>query len=144
MAISVNLAANGLFAPPGGYPAVLTQAAEWVAIGVLPKGYVSVSATVKAAPGVTTGGGVAPIPNAPTTADVHLALCSAPSAPGGPDGPVVAQADLLGVGSTQQTLTVNVPSGPPQVYVVKLWADNFGGSSLITANGVSVLSMQAD
>ena len=96
MAVSLNLTSNGYFVPAGGYPLALGPSMDYIAIGVLPKGFASVSATLKAVAGVVPSGvaGTAATTNAVTACNVHLGLFAAPTSSGGVDGAPVVQTDL--------------------------------------------------
>lgn len=127
----LNLSGNDAFAPAGGYPFRLWEGGQTIAEGVISKRVASVSATVYAQRG---------------TIDAHLALyeppttvtSNVPDADGAlvvdldPDDQTLIlkayQADAEGVGLTETTLTVDVPTNRArQSYVVRLWVDNITG-----------------
>lgn len=140
MALSASLAANGIFGVCGGFPLVLSAAGDTLVDGCIPKGMTSVSATVQTFTGTSLVAG-AQVANTPSTASVHLALYASPQTGGGADGAVAAQADVTGLSSSPQTLTVDVPSATtdvPATYVVRLWVDE-----LTSTNGVILTAMSA-
>jgi hypothetical protein len=110
---------------------------------VVPKGAVSVTATVKAVLGTTpTGTGAAAVANTVVGApNVYLALFSAPQTSGGADGAEVAgtRATVTGLANTGASLTTAIPSTSstaPIPYIVRLWVDGLTGT-----NGVQVTDM---
>lgn len=137
-----NLAGNGRFAVPGGLPTTLSLAGETVAEGLLPKGAAGLQATLAAVPGVTAAGdGADPTDNAPTTANVYLALYAAPTTVGGDDGLQVGDASSIsGLTAAEQTITIATPSGStdtPAVYIWRLWVETTG------TNGVEIRALEA-
>ncbi len=137
MALQLNLAPNGYYAPPIAYPLRLWVGEETSVVGVLPKTATTVTATVYAQ----------------YQANVHLAIFSIPTGilnPGNatnlsPDGPVVTttdsngnvttyQPDIVGLTNQPQTISVSVPTlkqhQQPTTFVVRLWVDHVVGGSI--------------
>lgn len=112
------LAANGNMLVANGYPVRLLPALESMMQGVIPKGIASVSAVVATESG---------------TANAHIGLFAMPTTSGGNDNAVIAQTDILGLTSSQQTMTVAIPTTAlPACYVVRVWVDSITGSNAET------------
>lgn len=126
--INMNLNSAGYFSTPAGYPVRLSKATDTMLSGVLPNTYTTVSAVIQTEKG---------------TANAHLALYTMPTTSGGNDGALVVQSDLVGLSTSQQTLTVTAPtSGLPTTYVVRLWVDSIAGSNpeTISRDGTTAAS----
>jgi hypothetical protein len=119
MHMHMGLNAGGMMAVPGGYPLRLLPALDSMLSGVIPPTALGVTAVVK--PELAA-------------ANVHLALYAMPTASGGGDQALVAQADALGITSAaQSTIAISVPMGTlPTPYVVRLWVDGITGANADT------------
>lgn len=95
MAIRLNLSGNGYFASPSGWPLRLCQQTDLSASGTVSRRYSTISATLYA----------------DKEASVTMALYSAPLLVGGSDNALLASATTDGVLSTEQTLTLEIPTG---------------------------------
>lgn len=114
----MNLNGAGVYAVPFGYPARLLPAWDSTLSGTLPAQFATVSAIVQTEKG---------------TANVHVGLFAMPTTSGGNDGAAIAQTDLIGLSTSQQTITVTVPAGlSPIPYVVRVWVDAIAGKNAET------------
>lgn len=137
MPIDAMLTPNWIFSVPRGYPFTLSRAIDEFASGFIPKGVATVSAKVKMVAGVTpTGTAGAAVPtNTVGTANVHLAVFSAPTSSGGADGAPQAQTDVTGLTVNEQTITVTVPTTVAATrYIVRLWIDSTTGTDLVSVS----------
>lgn len=120
MPIAANLNSAGELVPPTGYPVRLLAARHKTLEGIISPWVSSVSATVQAEKG---------------TANAYMALFTMPTTSGGTDGAEVAntRSTIRGLTSTQQTITVTVPTTvAPACYVVRLWCDSITGTNADT------------
>lgn len=141
--LALALTSNGYMAAPSGYPLSLSLAGSWMAEGVIPPGAVTVTVVARCQPGVTAAGdGEEPVANASgRTADLHLALFSAPSTSSGADGLIQESEDLEGLTATEETVVITVPSGTttrPLPLVFKVWVDNLTGTDYVSVSSVKV------
>jgi hypothetical protein len=133
MPIAMNLSGNALFGVPGGYPVKLSALGQMSMTGIVPKGAASVSAAVYA----------------DKQANVHMAIYAMPTTATlgvpGSDGAIITdldtqgvvsktyQADIAGLLSTSQTLTLTMPTTKaPTPYVLRLWVDGIVGTTVDT------------